>query len=136
MKRQQLFEKAVEAAKNAYTPYSKFNVGAAIQLKSGRIITGANIENASFGLTNCAERSALFSAYSEGIRKNDIEAILVTGNTKNPISPCGACRQVMRELLHPDTLVILTNFEGFEKEVTVSDLLPYAFTDEDLSHDE
>jgi cytidine deaminase len=135
MKYKLLYDKAIEVYHNAYTPYSKFKVGAALQLKNGQIITGANIENASYGLTNCAERSALFAAYSQGIRKEDIAGILVTGKTSGPISPCGACRQVIFELMEPHAFVILSNLEEKEMELKVSDLLPYAFTDGDLNNE-
>ena len=97
-----LIAAAKEAYKNAYAPYSKFSVGAALKLKDGSIINGANIENASYGLTNCAERSALFTAFTKGYRRDDIEAIAVVANTDRPISPCGACRQVISELMPQD----------------------------------
>ena len=87
--------KAIEATKNSYSPYSGFAVGAALLMKDGSYILGANVENASYGLSNCAERSALFSAYSNGYRKNDITEIIVV--SKNRFSPCGACRQVLFE---------------------------------------
>jgi cytidine deaminase len=135
MKYQRLYDQAKKAYQNAYAPYSKFHVGAALKLKDGTVITGSNIENASFGLTNCAERSALFAAYSQGVRKEDIEGILVTGNTPQPISPCGACRQVMSELMMPNAFVLLTNLEDKEYELTVKDLLPYAFTEGDLTNE-
>lgn len=96
-----------EAHQNAYAPYSKFPVGAALKLRDGNIINGANVENASFGLTNCAERSALFAAFTKGYRREDIEAIAVVANTDRPISPCGACRQVISELMPADAPVIL-----------------------------
>lgn len=120
-------KKAKEAIKNTYSPYSNFGVGAALKLKDGSYILGANIENASYGLSNCAERSALFSAYSQGIRREDIESITVIGNTKDPISPCGACRQVMFELMPRDAKVYLTNMEETVKEMTPEELLPYGF---------
>lgn len=129
---EKLYKSAVAAYHNAYIPYSKFGVGASIELKDGKIISGANIENASFGLTNCAERSAIFTVYSQGYRKNDIKRILITGNTKGPISPCGACRQVLSELMEPDAEVILTNLKNDKLELKVKDLLPYAFTEGDL----
>ncbi|MDD4000082.1 MAG: cytidine deaminase, partial [Bacilli bacterium] len=94
-----LFEKVLEAYQRAYTPYSHFNVGAVLLMNDGNMITGSNIENASYGLSNCAERSALFSAYSQGYKKEDIIRMMVIGGTKGPISPCGACRQVMSELI-------------------------------------
>ena len=90
-----LLEAAVKAMENAYTPYSHFNVGAALLLKNGEIITGCNVENASYGLCNCGERTALFKTYSLGYRKEDIVALSVAGATDGPISPCGACRQFM-----------------------------------------
>lgn len=130
-----LYEASLNAYENAYTPYSKFNVGAAVLLKNGEIITGSNIENASYGLTNCAERSALFAVYSKGYRKHDIEKIMVIGNTKNPISPCGACRQVMSELINHDCEVILTNLDKTTKTFLVADLLPYGFTEGDLDNE-
>ena len=129
---QKLIIAAVEAMKYAYAPYSKFKVGAAVLLKNGEIITGCNIENASYGLCNCAERTALFKAYSMGVRKDDIVAMSIAGATDNPISPCGACRQVMAELLNKNTPVYLTNLKGDVKETTVEELLPYSFSGSDL----
>ncbi|HGR4856541.1 TPA: cytidine deaminase [Streptococcus pneumoniae] len=93
--------------KNAYCPYSKFPVGAAILFKDGKVITGANIENVSFGVTNCAERSAIFYGASQGYRKGDILAIAVAGETEDYLPPCNICRQVMVEFCEPDTLVFL-----------------------------
>ena len=129
---EQLLKEAQRAYANAYAPYSKFQVGAAVLLKSGEIILGANVENASYGLTNCAERSALFTAYSKGYRREDIEAIAITANCERPISPCGACRQVMSELMPREARIILSNITGDVKEVSLQDLLPYTFTSEDL----
>ena len=127
-----LLNAAVEAMNNAYVPYSKFKVGAALLLKDGQIILGCNIENASYGLCNCAERTALFKAYSEGYKKDDIVAMSVAGATDGPISPCGACRQVMAELLHLNTPIYLTNVKGDVKETTVEGLLPYSFSGSDM----
>lgn len=127
-----LQEAAIKAMGNAYVPYSKFKVGAALLLKDGSIILGCNIENASYGLCNCAERTALFKAYSDGVTKNDIVAMSIAGATDDPISPCGACRQVMAELLNPETPVFLTNLKGDLKETTVKELLPYSFSGSDL----
>lgn len=127
-----LFNEAIKAYHNSYSPYSKFAVGASIELKDGTIISGANIENASFGLTNCAERSAIFYVYSLGYRKEDIKRILVIGNSKRPISPCGACRQVLMELMDGECEVILTNLNKEMKIIKVKDLIPYVFTEEDL----
>ena len=95
--------------------------------KDGQIFQGCNIENASFGLTNCAERTAIFKAVSEGYR--DFECLAVYGDTKDPISPCGACRQVMVEFLKSDSKVILIAEDKSTVEMTVGELLPYSFTD-------
>ena len=127
-----LMEAAVKAMENAYVPYSKFQVGAAVLLKNGEIITGCNIENASYGLCNCAERTALFRAYALGYRKDDIVAMSIAGATDGPISPCGACRQVMAELLNSKTPVYLTNVKFDVKETSVEELLPYSFSGSDL----
>jgi cytidine deaminase len=120
-------EQAMIARERAYTPYSNFKVGAAILLKDGTYIHGANIENASFGLSNCAERSALFSLYSQGYKKEDIVSITIVANDNGPVSPCGACRQVMHELLPRDAKIILANTKGETMETTTDGLLPYAF---------
>ena len=124
---------AKKAYDNAYTPYSKFNVGAVLILNDGRTISGSNIENASFGLTNCAERSALFSAYSQGIRKDDILEIIILANpTTGIISPCGACRQVISELMNGDATVTMFNLNKETRVCSVKDLIPFAFTSGDV----
>jgi cytidine deaminase len=120
-------DEAIKAREKAYVPYSKFKVGAAIELKDGTYIHGANIENASFGLTNCAERSALYSLYSQGYQKEDIKSMTIIANDHGPVSPCGACRQVMHELLPKGTKIILANTQGKTLETTPDELLPYAF---------
>lgn len=130
---EKLYEEARKAFMNSYSPYSKFKVGAAIELNNGKIIFGTNIENASYGLSICAERSALFTAYSLGYRKNDIKKMLILGDTKQPISPCGACRQVMSELLDLDTEIILTNLNNDRLVYKVRELLPYHFNEGDLN---
>lgn len=127
-----LYSEALKAYNNAYTPYSHFNVGAAILLDDGNIVAGANVENASYGLTNCAERTTLFYLYSLGYKKENIKAMLIIANSTRPISPCGACRQVMMELMPKDCKVFLTNLKKDIKEVMVKDLLPYSFESEDL----
>ena len=127
-----LIEKAIEARENAYAPYSNFKVGAAILLSNGVYILGCNVENASYGLTNCAERTALFSLVSKGYKKSDVIAMAIVGATPEPISPCGACRQVMSELLPSDCLVILANLDKKYIEYSNSDLLPYSFKEECL----
>jgi cytidine deaminase len=128
-------DEALLARSRAYTPYSNFKVGAAIQLKNGKYIHGANIENASFGLTNCAERSALYSLYSQGYQKEDIVSITVIANDHGPVSPCGACRQVMHELMPKDTKIILANLKGETMETTPDGLLPYAFVLDEKPHE-
>ncbi len=120
-------EEAKKARLSAYTPYSHFKVGAAIELKDGSYIHGANVENAALGLSNCAERSAMFSFYSQGYKKEDIKSITVVADTEGPVSPCGSCRQVMQELLPDDVKIILANLNDEIKECTKEDLLPYAF---------
>ena len=122
-----LIEKAIEARTKSYSPYSKFKVGAAILLKNGECILGCNIENVSYGLTNCAERTALFKMVSDGYSKNDVLAMAIVGDTTAPIAPCGACRQVMLELLNEDTVIILATMNKDYKETTVKELMPYCF---------
>ncbi len=132
MDREALIHQAIEAMNKAYTPYSNFNVGCSLLLKDGTIITGSNIENASYGLTICAERSALFSAYSKGYRQDDIVKMVVVGDTDSYISPCGACRQVISELVNEDTEIILTNLNKDIKIVKKVDLLPFGFSKQDM----
>ncbi|MGM1022878.1 MAG: cytidine deaminase [Bacillota bacterium] len=126
----QLIQKALEARKQAYVPYSNFQVGAAVLGSNGTIYHGCNVENASYGLCNCAERTAIFKMVSEGCRK--IDAIAVVADTEGPVSPCGACRQVISEFAQPDTKVYLTNLHGNTEEWTVDQLLPGAFRPADL----
>jgi cytidine deaminase len=127
MKYQALIQEAIAARQKAYAPYSKFQVGAALLAKDGKVFHGCNVENASYGLCNCAERTALFSAVAAGYRPNQFEAIAVVGNTDDPIAPCGACRQVIIELGGPELAVILTNLKGDIKETTAGAQLPDAF---------
>ncbi len=132
MEYESLIDKAIEAREYAYAPYSLFKVGAAILFKDGTMIGGCNVENASYGLSNCAERTALFSMVAKGYDKNSIVAMAIVGQTKEPISPCGACRQVMSELLPKDCLIILANLDKKYKIFKKEELLPYSFTEEDL----
>jgi len=120
-----LIAAARQAMACAYTPYSGFQVGAAFATRNGNIITGCNIENASYGLCNCAERTALFKAYSDG--ETEFVAAAVIADSAGPVSPCGACRQVMLELCDGELPVILTNLKGEFMETTVNGLLPYGF---------
>lgn len=125
----ELIEAARHAREKAYVPYSRFPVGAALLTEDGTLYTGCNIENASFGLTNCGERTAIFKAVSDGHRR--FTAIAVIADTEGPVSPCGACRQVMSEI-GPHARVILTNLKGDVMVTTVADLLPGAFRESDL----
>ena len=127
---EQLIAAAREARERAYVPYSKFPVGAALVAEDGSLYTGCNIENASYGLTNFAERTAIFKMVSEGQRR--FTAIAVIADTDGPCSPCGACRQVISEF-GPDARVILTNLRGETRVTSVRELLPGAFTPDDLT---
>lgn len=127
----QLIEEAKVAREKAYVPYSKFKVGAALITVDGKVYHGCNIENAAYSVTNCAERTALFKAYSEG--DTEFAKLVVIADTERPVSPCGACRQVISELCPKDMKVVLTNLKGLVQETTVEDLLPGAFSSEDLN---
>ncbi|AFI29087.1 cytidine deaminase [Bacillus stercoris] len=133
MNRQELITEALKARDMAYAPYSKFQVGAALLTKDGKVYRGCNIENAAYSMCNCAERTALFKAVSEG--DTEFQMLAVAADTPGPVSPCGACRQVISELCTKDVVVVLTNLQGQIKEMTVEELLPGAFSSEDL-HDE
>lgn len=119
-----LVRAAQEARRRAYAPYSKFRVGAALQTESGRIYTGCNVENASFGLSLCAERNALARAVADGQRK--VVAIAIYAGTVQPISPCGACRQVLAEF-NPKMKVIMAGRRGTFLSVGLESLLPSSF---------
>ena len=128
----ELVRQAIKARESAYAPYSNFQVGSALLLKDGSYVLGCNVENASYGLTNCAERTALFKLISQGKNKDDVVAMSIVGDTVEPITPCGACRQVMCELLNKDCKIVLANLEGKTLETTVSELMPFAFDSGDL----
>ena len=125
----ELFSAAVKAAVNSYSPYSHFRVGAALMAADGRIFTGCNIENASYSLTNCAERTAVFKAVSEGVTK--FKAIAVVGSSDGdflrPCQPCGACLQVLSEFCGDDMMIILSN--GWFR---LGDFLPMRFGADNL----
>lgn len=131
MDMQTLIDQAIEARKKAYTPYSNFQVGAVVLTKDHHVFQGCNIENASYGLANCAERTAIFKAVSEG--KKEIDTIVVVADTEGPVSPCGACRQVMAEFFDKDTKIILANLKGEKVETTIDQLLPGFFSSKDLT---
>ncbi|MBE6064609.1 cytidine deaminase [Clostridium cochlearium] len=127
----ELIKKAIEARALAYVPYSNFRVGAAILTEDNSIYNGCNIENASYGATNCAERTAIFKAVSEG--KTKIKAIAVIGRKDEFTYPCGICRQVIAEFADKDTIVILAkNIDEYEVK-TLEEILPGAFTQKDLN---
>ncbi|MBL4935164.1 cytidine deaminase [Clostridium sp. YIM B02515] len=131
MEYKDLISKALEAREKAYVPYSNFKVGAAILVEDGTIYSGCNIENASFGATNCAERTAIFKAVSEGYES--IKAIAIVGDTSTYTYPCGICRQVISEFADGTIPVILAkNNEDFIVK-TLDDVLPGAFTKKDLN---
>ena len=125
---QKLMDCAIKARENAYSPYSHFAVGAALLCEDGTLYEGCNIENASYGLTNCAERTAIFKAVSEGHIK--FKALAVVADTEGPCAPCGACRQVMAEF--KISLIIMGNLMGNIKIVTIEELLPFSFSECDV----
>lgn len=127
---QKLIEAALSARENAYVPYSNFKVGAALITEDGRIFTGCNIENASYGAANCAERTAIFKAISEGY--TTINALAVVGDVKNYTYPCGICRQVIAEFSNKDTVVIIAKNKEEYIVKSIKDILPGAFTKDDL----
>ena len=126
-----LIRKAIEAKEHAYAPYSNFRVGAALLTKDGQVFTGCNVENAAFSPTICAERTAVVKAVSEG--HQEFEAIVVTGDNNDYLTPCGVCRQVLAEFCDMKTFkVILANGEEDYKEVCLQDLLPGSFGKDNL----
>jgi len=128
--KKELVQKAIEAKSKAIATYSQFHVGAALLTEDDKIILGANIENASYGLTICAERTAVFTALLNGERK--FKAIAIAGDSENYISPCGACRQILSEFCGKDLYVIMVNKNGKTKTVKMKELLPYSFGEEYL----
>jgi cytidine deaminase len=123
-------EKLLHAAKktkdNAYAPYSHFHVGAALLTTNGKLFSGCNVENTSYGLTICAERNAIFQMVAEG--EHQIAQILIIGDTEEFLPPCGACRQVMAEFSNPETIVYMCNKNGQYKKTTMAELIPYTFS--------
>ena len=123
-----LLELAAKARENAYVPYSHFAVGAALRSEDGSIYTGCNVENASYGLTICAERNAVVHAVAEGARRFDAVAVV----TENGVTPCGACRQVLAEF-GPEMTVVTADAAGNRRSYAMRDLLPAAFTPDQLN---
>lgn len=130
MDNRELIEKAFEAKEKAYVPYSKFHVGAAVQMEDGSIYTGCNIESASYSPTICAERTAIFKAISEG--KRNVKTIAIVGDSEYTY-PCGVCRQVIREFGKDAHIIIAKSLDEY-KEYSLEELLPYSFGPEDLDN--
>lgn len=126
-----LLKEAFQAMENAYAPYSKYHVGASLITNDGKTFIGANIENASYGATNCGERSAIFAAYSHGYRKEDIKGLAIVTDGSELAGPCGICRQVLSELLEENTPIYLSNGKE-EKTTNISELMPMMFGRKDL----
>lgn len=130
MDAKELMKIARKARQNAYAPYSHFAVGAALLAESGRVYTGCNIENASYGLTCCAERNAIFAAVNAGERR--FKMLAVAADSPEPVAPCGACRQVIAEFGIP--LVVMGNLKESTKTMTAEELLPYVFGQESMNN--
>ncbi|MFC4404389.1 cytidine deaminase [Gracilibacillus xinjiangensis] len=125
-----LVNQAKAAREKAYTPYSKFKVGAALLMKSGKIYLGCNIENAAYPVTTCAERTAIFKAISEG--EYDFDQLAVVADSERPVPPCGSCRQVLSEFFAKDTLIHTSNLSNQIKTITMEELLPFSFAADDM----
>lgn len=128
----ELLNKALEARKLSYSPYSHFAVGAALLTKDGKVFLGANVENSAYPLCMCAERNAIYHAMMNGYKKEDFLALALCADTDQPCSPCGACRQVISELLPKNAKILMSNVKGDVQETTITELLPFAFSEDDL----
>ena len=126
-------EKLLNLLDNSYSPYSKFRVAAIVVMKDGKEFVGVNVENASYGVCNCAERSAIYSAISNGYKRYDFDKLYVMCDTSKLGTPCFICRQVISELFEKDKEVICITNEGVEKVFTVLELCPYPFDDNSLN---
>ncbi|MEF3244710.1 MAG: cytidine deaminase [Caldisericaceae bacterium] len=131
MQLEDLIKEAFNAMDFAYVPYSQFKVGAALLTKSGKVFTGCNIENSSYGATVCAERVAIFKAVSSG--EKDFDTIVIATNTNEPSPPCGICRQVMSEF-SSELKIVLVNNKGKIIETNLKELLPLSFTKDNLKN--
>ena len=127
------FDAACETADKAYAPYSRYKVGCALRLGSGKIVTGCNVENASYGATICAERTAIVSAVAAyGADRLDIQSVILVTQGPKPAPPCGMCLQVFQEFLRPETFIWLCTRDKKVLRVTLDDLLPIRFDPEQL----
>ena len=132
MNKEELVEQAKKARRLSYSPYSHFAVGAAVLTKDGKVFEGANIENSAYPLCMCAERNALYNAYMHGYKREDLVALALSADTDEACSPCGACRQVISELFPKDAPIYMSNLKGALVETTIAELLPFAFSGDDL----
>lgn len=132
MNNSELLNLAIKAMENSYAPYSQFPVGAAILLTDGEVVLGVNVENASYGGTICAERTAITSAVAKGYRRGDFEKIAIVSNMKNITPPCAICRQVMTEFLDEKSQVIMGSKDGKMEVVSIEELVPYSFKEDSL----
>ena len=132
MEREQLIKLAKEARELSYSPYSNFAVGAAVLTKDGKVFKGSNIENGSYPLCMCAERNALYNAYMNGYKKDDLVSLAIVADTDTPCTPCGACRQVISELFPSKSPIYMANMKDEVIEMTIEELLPLSFSGEDL----
>ena len=128
MNKTELIQQAINARELSYSPYSNFKVGAALLCKDGKVFLGTNIENASYPLCMCAERNAIYNAMLDGYKKDDFVAMALIADTDEPCAPCGACRQVMSELLNKETPIYMANLKGDIQETTPNELIPFAFS--------
>lgn len=131
MDNKELVKLAIEAKEKSYSPYSNFRVGAALLTKDGRVFQGANIENAAYSVTVCAERTAVFTAKLAGV--SEFSSIAVASDSKDYIPPCGSCRQVLLELCGEELDVLITNGKGDIKIFKLKELLPFSFGDKNLN---
>lgn len=132
MDKEQLVQTARNVLEHSYSPYSNFPVGAAFLTRDGEVYTGVNVENVSFGATNCAERSAIFTAISQGVKPKSFIALAIAGETEDFLPPCCLCRQVLVELCASDMPVYLTRQDGAIHETTLEKLVPYSFETLDM----
>lgn len=127
-----LIQLAIDARQFSHSPYSTKKIGAAVELENGKIYTGCNIENASYGGTVCAERVAIWKAYSENLASVKIKSVVVSSDEEQPWPPCGFCRQVIAEFGKPDTQITLVNLKGAKKDFSFAEVFPMAFEPEHL----